>query len=415
MALVWTQLQYTINGNNPSNTSIGCHPCGLNCQLSAGSLQPVISIEKQQVVSSTPLLESRTHQTGPALKTAYQNWALPGIGKVAKACLHGGVHFLPRTDGVCSHHSKKMEKPAKDVASRLTSSDSFPRRFRHQRSGTQEGRKFQSPGPLNAGCRLHGDPAPGLKLKPSVSRHLKPVLQTPHELITSQVPLGLQIKVSGQRDGLGISIAGGKGSLPYKDYDEGIFISRVTKGGPSEKAGVHVGDRLVQVNNLCMQGATHLEAVRALRNAGSCIKMKVLREGAHVTRQVTDDAEDGASRRPISHDAAECQKSTPQKAEGKEDCSPKKMDVVCNGNGITDFKSNLRRSQAEAEALTKRNDLHLDKNTMKIPRIILTHPSTSDEDVELLPQAPSREAHHDSDILECSVPLECFDSAFYPP
>ncbi|XP_077352243.1 uncharacterized protein LOC144001630 [Festucalex cinctus] len=372
-------------------------------------------MKKQQVVSSNLLQESRTHQTGPSLKTSCQNWALPGIGKVAKACLHGGVHFLPGTDGVCGHHSKKLEKPAKqDAASRLTWSDSFPRRFRHHRSGTQEGRKFQPPGPLNVGCRLHGDPAHSSKL-PSVSRHLQPVLQTPHELITSQVPLGLQIKVSGQRDGLGISIAGGKGSLPYKDHDEGIFISRVTKGGPSEKAGVHVGDRLLEVNNLSMQGATHLEAVRALRNAGSCIKMKVLREGADVKRQVTDDAENAASRRPSGHNAAECQKSTPQKAEGKEDCSTKKMDVVCNGNGITDCKSNLRRSQTEAEALAKRNDLHLDKNTMKIPRIILTHPSTSDEDVELLPQAPSREAHHDSDIPECSVPLECFDSAFYPP
>lgn len=30
----------------------------------------------------------------------------------------------------------------------------------------------------------------------------------------------LQIKVSGQRGSLGLSIAGGKGSLPYKNRDE---------------------------------------------------------------------------------------------------------------------------------------------------------------------------------------------------
>lgn len=30
----------------------------------------------------------------------------------------------------------------------------------------------------------------------------------------------LQIKVSGQRGSLGLSIAGGKGSLPYKNHDE---------------------------------------------------------------------------------------------------------------------------------------------------------------------------------------------------
>lgn len=28
---------------------------------------------------------------------------------------------------------------------------------------------------------------------------------------------------------------------------QGIFISRVNKGGASEKAGIHVGDRLLEV------------------------------------------------------------------------------------------------------------------------------------------------------------------------
>ncbi|XP_049592682.1 uncharacterized protein [Syngnathus scovelli] len=364
----------------------------------------------QQVASSNPPQESRIHQTGQSIRTTCQNWALPSIDKVAKACLHGGVQFLPGNDGVCGCRSKKTTK--QDAASQLTSSDSFPHRFRHQRSGTQEGRKFQPQGPRNGSCRLHGDPAHSSKL-PSISRHLKPVLQKhPHELLTSQMPLGLQIKVSGQRDGLGISIAGGKGSLPYKDHDEGIFISRVTKGGPSEKAGLHVGDRLLEVNNLSMQGATHLEAVRALRNAGSCINMKVLREGSQVRGQVTNNTCDAVSQRPCSHNDAKSHRSTLQEAEDTEDCLPKKMDVVvCNGNGISD----LRRSQLEAEALTERNDLHSDKNTMKIPRIILTHPSTSDEDVDLLPQALSKEEQHDAGISENSVPLQYFDSAFYPP
>lgn len=30
-------------------------------------------------------------------------------------------------------------------------------------------------------------------------------------------------------------------------FFQGIFISRVTKGGASEKAGIHVGDRLLEV------------------------------------------------------------------------------------------------------------------------------------------------------------------------
>lgn len=40
--------------------------------------------------------------------------------------------------------------------------------------------------------------------------------------------------------GLGLSIAGGHGSTPYKGDDEGIFISRVTDGGPAHMAGLRV-------------------------------------------------------------------------------------------------------------------------------------------------------------------------------
>lgn len=53
--------------------------------------------------------------------------------------------------------------------------------------------------------------------------------------------------------------------------------------------------------------------------------------------------------------------------------------------------------------------------TWQIPRIILTHPSTSDEDVELLTQSPSREPLRDYDIPNRHANSDCFDSAFYPP
>ncbi|CAG0890973.1 unnamed protein product [Cyprideis torosa] len=38
--------------------------------------------------------------------------------------------------------------------------------------------------------------------------------------------------------GLGLSIAGGVGSTPFKGTDEGIFISRITEGGPADLAGI---------------------------------------------------------------------------------------------------------------------------------------------------------------------------------
>ncbi|XP_036800066.1 protein scribble homolog isoform X16 [Oncorhynchus mykiss] len=81
-----------------------------------------------------------------------------------------------------------------------------------------------------------------------------------------------------QTGGLGISIAGGKGSTPYKGDDEGIFISRVSEDGPAARAGVKVGDKLLEVNGVALQGAEHHTAVEALRSSGTAVSMSVIRE-----------------------------------------------------------------------------------------------------------------------------------------
>ncbi|XP_043834765.1 protein scribble homolog isoform X13 [Dromiciops gliroides] len=88
----------------------------------------------------------------------------------------------------------------------------------------------------------------------------------------------LTLTILRQTGGLGISIAGGKGSTPYKGDDEGIFISRVSEEGPAARAGVRVGDKLLEVNGVTLQGAEHHEAVEALRGAGGAVLMRVWRE-----------------------------------------------------------------------------------------------------------------------------------------
>ncbi|XP_023688599.2 protein scribble homolog isoform X17 [Paramormyrops kingsleyae] len=88
----------------------------------------------------------------------------------------------------------------------------------------------------------------------------------------------LTLTVLRQTGGLGISIAGGRGSTPYKGDDEGIFISRVSEDGPAACAGVKVGDKLLQVNGVDLQGAEHQQAVDALRGSGTAVSMTVLRE-----------------------------------------------------------------------------------------------------------------------------------------
>ncbi|XP_071594721.1 protein scribble homolog isoform X18 [Heliangelus exortis] len=88
----------------------------------------------------------------------------------------------------------------------------------------------------------------------------------------------LTLTIVRQTGGLGISIAGGKGSTPYKGDDEGIFISRVSEEGPAARAGVRVGDKLLEVNGVSLHCAEHQVAVEALRGSGSSVSMRVLRE-----------------------------------------------------------------------------------------------------------------------------------------
>ena len=92
-----------------------------------------------------------------------------------------------------------------------------------------------------------------------------------------------EISFSRADKGLGLSIAGGLGSTPFKGDDEGVFISRVTAGGPADEAGLRVNDKVISVNSVTCVNVDHYEAVAILKAAGSTITMVIVRE---VTRLV---------------------------------------------------------------------------------------------------------------------------------
>ncbi|XP_032465907.1 protein scribble homolog isoform X4 [Phocoena sinus] len=96
--------------------------------------------------------------------------------------------------------------------------------------------------------------------------------------VASAPSVKLTLTIVRQTGGLGISIAGGKGSTPYKGDDEGIFISRVSEEGPAAQAGVRVGDKLLEVNGVALQDAEHQQAVEALRGAGTTVHVRLWRE-----------------------------------------------------------------------------------------------------------------------------------------
>ncbi|XP_066930968.1 protein scribble homolog isoform X3 [Clytia hemisphaerica] len=78
---------------------------------------------------------------------------------------------------------------------------------------------------------------------------------------------------------LGISIRGGaKGhpGNPLDKEDEGIFVSKVNSSGAAARDDrLKVGMRILEVNNTSLLGATHVDAVRALRTAGDNLSLIV--------------------------------------------------------------------------------------------------------------------------------------------
>ena len=74
---------------------------------------------------------------------------------------------------------------------------------------------------------------------------------------------------------LGMIIKGGlqgQPGNPDDTSDEGVFISKINPDGmASQDPRMRVGQRIIEVNGLSLLGATHQEAVAALRSAGDSL------------------------------------------------------------------------------------------------------------------------------------------------
>ncbi|CAL8308131.1 unnamed protein product [Lota lota] len=89
---------------------------------------------------------------------------------------------------------------------------------------------------------------------------------------------------------LGFSIGGGMDQDPVQNpysedkTDKGIYVTRVTPNGPAEKAGLMMGDKIMQVNGWDMTMVTHDQARKRLTKK----KEDVVR--LLVTRKSLEDA-----------------------------------------------------------------------------------------------------------------------------
>lgn len=95
--------------------------------------------------------------------------------------------------------------------------------------------------------------------------------------------LRLQRRKWSRQHGLGLTVAGGGGSFPYRGRDEGIFVAKIVPGGAADAAGLVLDDEIISINGVYCSDLEHHQAVDLLRNSGGDLHVRVLRK---ITRLV---------------------------------------------------------------------------------------------------------------------------------
>ncbi|XP_033027665.1 tax1-binding protein 3 [Lacerta agilis] len=127
-------------------------------------------------------------------------------------------------------------------------------------------------GPLFAFCSVGGERVRrGARGGKAEARPAGAMSYIPGQPVTAVVQ---RVEIHKLRQGenliLGFSIGGGIDQDPTQNpfsedkTDKGIYVTRVTEGGPAEVAGLQVGDKIMQVNGWDMTMVTHDQARKRL-------------------------------------------------------------------------------------------------------------------------------------------------------
>ncbi|KAL0970758.1 hypothetical protein UPYG_G00246930 [Umbra pygmaea] len=84
-----------------------------------------------------------------------------------------------------------------------------------------------------------------------------------------------QLKLIKGPKGLGFSIAGGVGNQ-HVPGDNSIYVTKIIEGGAAFKDGrLQIGDKILAVNQVCLEDVMHEDAVAALKNTGEVVYLRV--------------------------------------------------------------------------------------------------------------------------------------------
>uniref|UniRef100_A0A8C2FSK5 Discs, large homolog 4a (Drosophila) n=1 Tax=Cyprinus carpio TaxID=7962 RepID=A0A8C2FSK5_CYPCA len=84
-----------------------------------------------------------------------------------------------------------------------------------------------------------------------------------------------EIKLIKGPKGLGFSIAGGVGNQ-HIPGDNSIYVTKIIEGGAAHKDGrLQIGDKILAVNNVCLEDVMHEDAVGTLKNTAEVVYLRV--------------------------------------------------------------------------------------------------------------------------------------------
>uniref|UniRef100_A0A674DGR3 Discs large MAGUK scaffold protein 4 n=1 Tax=Salmo trutta TaxID=8032 RepID=A0A674DGR3_SALTR len=84
-----------------------------------------------------------------------------------------------------------------------------------------------------------------------------------------------QLKLIKGPKGLGFSIAGGLGNQ-HVPGDNSIYVTKIIEGGAACKDGhLQIGDKILAVNQVCLEDVMHEDAVSALKNTAEVVYLRV--------------------------------------------------------------------------------------------------------------------------------------------
>ncbi|XP_059326720.1 tyrosine-protein phosphatase non-receptor type 13 isoform X3 [Ammospiza nelsoni] len=169
------------------------------------------------------------------------------------------------------HHSEPQAGPSKALEKRRSSSDSA--RVKSKRPGVVEPVEYSDRGDSDMDEATYSSSQEQQPAKKDSSSSNTAIKVNSKKVSTTLLKPGdiFEVELAKKDNGLGISVTGG---VNTSIRHGGIYVKAIIPKGAAEADGrIEKGDRVLSVNGISLEGATHKQAVETLRNTGQVVHL----------------------------------------------------------------------------------------------------------------------------------------------